>query len=79
MQEEYKALDVDFEIPYCIQEDIINLLKYLNSGEDPRSADCYISNLKSDINSYDLDLSLEQQDILRNYYCRGGIFRGHTK
>ena len=68
----YKQLKVDFEIPECIQKDIEQMLEYMNAGG--KFPDISISNLRSDIYSFDLDLEPVQQEILRNYYCRGGIF-----
>ncbi len=68
----YKEKKFNFEIPYMIQKDIDELISYLNSGGD--LPDCYIDNLRSDINSFDIDLTPEQQEELRDYYCRGGIY-----
>ena len=68
----YKAKKVDFEIPYMIQRDIDEMLKYLNDGG--QFPDCHEDNLRSDINSFDIDLTPEQQEELRDYYCRGGIY-----
>ena len=68
----YKELNVDFEIPWRIQQDIEQMMDYLNNGGE--YPDVYIDNLKSDINSYDIDLTPDQQEVLRNYYCRGGLY-----
>ena len=68
----YKAKEFDFEIPYMIQRDIDGLLDYLNGGGE--FPDCHIENLRSDINSFDIDLTREQQEALKDYYCRGGIY-----
>lgn len=68
----YKEKQFSFEIPYIIQKDIEGLLEYLNNGGE--FPDCHIDNLRSDINSYDLDLTREQQEELKDYYCRGGIY-----
>ena len=68
----YKEKHFDFEIPYMIQKDIEDMLEYLNNGG--KLPDCHIENLRSDINSFDYDLTHEQQEALKDYYCRGGIF-----
>jgi len=72
----YRELKVSFRIPELIQQDIDELLDYLNAGNDPRLADCLISNLKADLNGGSGldDLTYEQDQELRNYYLRGGIF-----
>ena len=68
----YYAKEFDFDIPYLIQKDIDELLEYLNNGGE--FPDCHMDNLRSDINSYDIDLTREQQEALKDYYCRGGIY-----
>ena len=67
-------LKTDFPIPEPIEEDINELIEYLNSGG--QLPDCLIENLRSDINSFDLDLSYDPQEILRDYYVRGGYKHG---
>lgn len=72
----YIKKEFNFEIPYIIQRDIDEYLEYLNNGGE--LDDCYIDNLKSDINSFDIDLTTEQQEQLRDYYCRGGVYESNN-
>ena len=68
----FKAKEFNFEIPEMIQKDIDGLITYLNNGGE--FPDGHIENLRSDINSFDIDLTPEEQEELKNYYCRGGIY-----
>lgn len=72
-QKKYKQLEVDFPIPEMIQADIEELVNGANNGDS--LLDCYQENLRSDINSFAEDLTCEQQEILKDYYCRGGMKR----
>jgi hypothetical protein len=72
MNNVFKKLDIDFELPLLIEEDIQEMLDYLNDGG--LLPDVYIDNLKSDLNSYKIDFSEDQLKKLKDYYCRGGIF-----
>lgn len=70
----YVIKDFGFELPDLIKRDIEDMLDYINNGG--QYPDCHIENLRSDINSFDIDLTEEQQQILRDYYCRGGYKDG---
>ena len=68
----YKELNVDFSIPYPIQEDIKEMLNYMNNGGE--FPDVYMDNLRADLNAHKMDFEEYQVEILKNYYCRGGIY-----
>ena len=68
----YKELEVDFPIPYTIQKDIEEMLEYLNSGGE--FPDVYMDNLRADLNAYKIDFEDYQVEMLKDYYCRGGIY-----
>lgn len=71
----YKELEVSFPISDIIQNDIDHILEELNSGKKANLADCYMSELYNELNnSIGYDLTEEQAGILRQYYCRGGIY-----
>ena len=69
----YKALEIDFEIPEILQDNIELFVKDLNE-RNGRLADCYEAEIRSLLNGCDGDLSEEQILLLREYYCRGGIY-----
>ena len=72
----YKALEIDFPIPDVLQEDIDAFLDDLNN-KGGRFADCYESEIRSILNSCKdsfSELTPEQDEVLRNYYVRGGIY-----
>lgn len=71
----YSELKVDFNIPEFLQDDIQEFVTYLNENPNGTLADCYESEIRSDINWCN-QLTKEQEEILRNYYVKGGIFNG---
>lgn len=70
----YKKLDIDFEIPEEVEQDINDLIAYANKY-GPLTADCYQSDLNNLLNGCDTCMSEEQILLLRNYYVRGGIWK----
>ena len=73
----YKKLKIDCQIPDFLEYDIDEYLAYLNSGKEPGLGDVYQSTIRSDINECE-GYTLESvfAEMLREYYVRGGIFRG---
>ena len=71
----YKPIGIDFGIPENLQETINLLLDELNEHTG-RFADCYSEEIRSILNccSIDEELSEKQIEVLRHYYCRGGIY-----
>ena len=69
----YKPLEIDFEIPEILQRDIDEFLEELNERSGSM-ADCYEQEIRNILNGCDFTLTEEQIELLRNYYCRGGIF-----
>ena len=71
----YKPIDIDFDIPEELQETIKLLLVELNE-HNGRSADCYEAEIRSILNccSIDEELTETQIEVLRRYYCKGGIY-----
>lgn len=69
----YKKLDIDFEIPELLEEGINGVLKDLNE-RNGYMADCYEQDIRNTLNGCDLCLDEEQIELLRDYYCRGGIY-----
>lgn len=69
----YKALTIDFWIPEILSEDIEGFLKDLNERQGIL-ADCWQEEIRNILNCYEEDFSEEQVEILRNYYCKGGIY-----
>lgn len=68
----YKRLEIDFELPETIEDDIEEMLEYMNNGG--QFPDVYMDNLRSDLNCYKIDFEDYQVEMLKDYYCRGGIF-----
>lgn len=73
MSREYKELEIDFAIPEILQQDIDDFLHCLNE-EGGSLADCYESEIRNILNGCDTCLSYEEVELLRDYYCRGGIY-----
>lgn len=69
----YKKLDIDFEIPYLLKNSIDEFLIDLNE-QGGRLADCFEEDIRSTLNGCDLCMTPEQVQLLRGYYCRGGIY-----
>lgn len=68
----YRKLNTPFNVPEDIDKAIDDLLRALNT--DDFSADCYMSELNSLLNGCDMDMDEEDVSVLRQYYCRGGIY-----
>ena len=76
MKEGYHALDIDFEIPEILEQDIADFLRNLNE-QGGNLANCYeeeIRNILNECSEFEL-LTDNQISLLRDYYCRGGIYR----
>ena len=71
----YRKLDIEFDIPELLKEEIDSFLEYLNTGGRLGLADCYEEDIRSTLNGCDLCLTDEQVQMLRDYYCRGGIYK----
>ena len=69
----YKKLNIDFEIPELLSDGIDGMIHDLNENEG-RLADCYQEDIRNTLNGCDTCLDDEQIELLRNYYCRGGIY-----
>ena len=72
-----KPLQLDFTIPDYLQEDIDELINYVNENEDPISIDCYECQLYATINATKNNNRLTQDmaNVLLDYY----VFRGWIK
>ena len=76
MEKGYHALDIDFEIPEILEQDIADFLRNLNE-EGRNLADCHeeeIRNVLNECSEFEL-LTDSQISLLREYYCRSGIYR----
>ena len=76
MEKRYHALDIDFEIPEILEQEIADFLRNLNE-QGGNLADCYeeeIRNILNECSEFEL-LTDSQISLLRDYYCRGGIYR----
>lgn len=73
----YKKLEIDFEIPYLLENSIENFLIDLNE-RGGRLADCFEEDIRSTLNGCDLCLTSDQILLLREYYCRGGIYDSNS-
>lgn len=69
----YKKLKIDFEIPEEVEQDIDDMIAYMNKYGHV-TADCYMSDLNNLLNGCDTCMTEEQITLLRNYYVRGGIY-----
>lgn len=69
----YKKLKIDFEIPYLLAHSIDEFLVDLNE-HGGRLADCYEQDIRSTLNGCDLCMTPAQVQLLREYYCKGGIY-----
>lgn len=69
----YKKLNIDFEIPEILSDSIDDFIEYLNGGG--KLGDCYEEDIRSTLNGCDLCLTESQIDLLRQYYCKGGIYK----
>ena len=73
----YKKLDIDFEIPQLLEDEINEMVDYLNNGG--RFPDCNEEDIRNTLNGCDLCLEPEQIALLRQYYCRGGIYKSNDE
>lgn len=60
-------------MPDDLNEQIDEFLYNLNN-EGGNLADCYEQEIRTTLNCCEDDLAEEQILLLRNYYCRGGIY-----
>ncbi|MCM1543595.1 MAG: hypothetical protein NC121_20415 [Blautia sp.] len=72
----YRPLEIDFEIPEILQSDIDEFIWHLNN-ENGNLRDCYEAEIRNILNCCDEDLTEEQIQVMRDYYCRGGIYEDH--
>lgn len=72
-QNPYKKLGIDFEIPELLERTINEFVIDLNENRG-RLADCYEEEIRSLLNCYDLCLTEDQIQLLRDYYQWGGIY-----
>lgn len=72
--QKYKKLDIDFEIPEEIEQDINDLVDYVNKYGSV-TADCYRADLNNLLNGCDTCMTDEQILLLRNYYVRGKMWK----
>ena len=79
MKKGYHPLDIDFAIPEILEEDIVGFLKNLNE-EGGNIADCYEEEIRNILNGCGEsdELKDEQIALLREYYCRGGIYKARA-
>lgn len=68
-----KKLGIDFEIPELLERTINEFVIDLNENRG-RLADCYEEEIRSLLNAYDLCLTEDQIQLLRDYYQWGGIY-----
>lgn len=73
----YKKLDIDFEIPQLLEDGINDFVNNLNN-QNGSLVDCYQEDIRNTLNGCDLCLTSEQIELLRQYYCKGGIFNDIT-
>lgn len=69
----YRPLEINFQIPQILADYINEFLLDLNT-KNGHLADCYEQEIRNILNGCELDLTDEQILLLRNYYCRGGIY-----
>ena len=69
----YKKLEIDFPIPELLETGIEEFLIDLNE-KGGKMADCYEQDIRSTLNGCDLCMTEEQIALLRQYYCKGGIY-----
>lgn len=69
----YKKLEINFPIPELLETSIEEFLIDLNE-KGGKMADCYEQDIRSTLNGCDLCMTEEQIDLLRQYYCKGGIY-----
>lgn len=72
-KKKYKTLEIGFEIPELLQEDIDNFLRNLNE-KGGTLADCYVEEIRNVLNGCDETLEEGQIALLRDYYVKGGIY-----
>lgn len=70
----YKKLNIDFEIPELLEDSINDFIVNLNEHNGDLK-DCYEADIRNTLNGCDLCLTAEQISLLREYYCRGGIYK----
>ncbi len=68
----YKRLEVDFELPDYLEEEIEAFLNHINN-ENGLSEDCYRVEIQLMIRDTP-SFTAEQKQLLYNYYARGGIY-----
>ena len=72
----YQPLNLSFQVPEILQRNIDEFLYNLNK-ENGNLRDCYEAEIRNILNSCtgcENELTEEQIELLRNYYCRGGIY-----
>ena len=69
----YRPLDIDFEIPEILKRNIDEFVDDLNNNNG-NTADCYEAEIRSILNGCDTCMTENQVLLMRNYYCRGGIY-----
>ena len=69
----YTKLEINFEIPELLQDSINDFIVNLNE-HNGNLADCYVADIRNTLNGCEECLTPEQIDMLRQYYCRGGIY-----
>ncbi len=69
----YKPLTINFKIPEILERYIDDFISYMNNSNG-LSADCYEMEIRNILNGCDATLTEEEIGLLRNYYCRGGIY-----
>ena len=69
----YKPLDIDFGIPEILADSIRGFVDDLNNHNGDL-ADCYEQDIRNTLNEYDDYISEEHIELLRQYYCKGGIY-----
>ena len=69
----YEPLKINFDIPEILQRNIEEFIQNLNE-RNGNLADCYEEEIRSLLNYCDADLNENQIELLRAYYCKGGIY-----
>lgn len=70
-REHYNKLNIDFNIPDFLEEEINVFVDYLNNS-DGLSEDCYREEISLMIR--DSELSDDRKKLLKDYYVWGGIY-----
>lgn len=72
----YQPLNISFQVPEILQQNIDEFLYNLNQ-ENGSLRDCYEAEIRNILNSCvdcEGELTEDQIEHLRNYYCRGGVY-----